>query len=223
MKKGGNKKIIFIAIGITIICGSIYKLGTTIFGVNSYVISVDPQLSIAMQQSIKDSVYESYFGSLVCIAQSIKEICPAAGHITIERRSDNTLYISCVSEIPYLKLGDQMVLLKNGLVVESRCFAQKSIQDLPIISFKNDAQPVCFSHELKQWLLNLDATLIQNYAISWADDYEIYLMDKNDARNTIVCSVSNQIDENMREKCQRIIEEKNINAQGTARYVFLYC
>ena len=143
-------------------------------------------------------------------------MCAAAGAIAIERRGNNVLHISCKSETPYLILADQFVLLKNGQTVEKKCFSPTAIQHLAVIDIKNMNGLIAFSTEFKQWLLQLDESIFQNYAISWADDYEIYLTDKNDAHKNIICSVGNSVDRSIREKCQQIINEKSMHAQGTA-------
>lgn len=217
MKKGGKKSLLLIAV-LFAVCGGSYRIGRAIFGSKEYSFSLDPQLSADMHKSIKDAVLESYFGSLALLGGLIQNVCPAAGVISIERCGNNVLHVSCKSETPYLLLADQFVLLKNEKIVEKKCFARMAIQHLAMIDIKNMHGQMVFSSEFKQWLLQLDESIFQNYAISWADDYEIYLTDKNDAHKNIICSVSNSIDESIREKCRQIIDEKGINAQGTARY-----
>lgn len=218
MKKGGKKNVLLIAAFI-MLCGGSYHIGTLIFGSKSYSFSLDPQLSDMTQKKIKAAVHESYFGSLALLGEVIQNVCPAAGAISIARLANNVLHISCRSEMPYLMLADQFVLLKNGQIVEKKCFTQKVIQSLAVIDIKNMNEGVSFSAEFKQWLLQLDESIFAQYAISWSDDYEIYLTDKNDAHKNIICSVSNSIDKSIREKCQQIIDEKiNVHAQGTARY-----
>lgn len=217
MKKGGKKSLLLVALFFAV-CGGSYRIGRSIFGSKEYSFSLDPQLSADMHKSIKDAVHESYFGSLALLGELIQNVCPAAGPISLERRANNVLHVSCKSETPYLLLADQFVLLKNGQIVEKKCFDQPAIQHVAKIDIKNMHDQMVFSSEFKQWLLQLDESIFAQYAISWADDYEIYLTDKKDAHKNIICSVSNSIDERIREKCQQIINDKSISAQGTARY-----
>lgn len=218
MKKGNHKKLLYRCFACIIACGAIYGIGQHIFGARAFSFSLDSQLSAQMHNVIKDTVKESYFGSLALLAQSIKKACPAAGLISIERCGDNALHIICKADMPWICLADHMLLLKTGTIVEKRCFTDVALQDLPLLSFKDGVFPSQLSVEFKQWLLGLDTAIFAQYGITWADDYEIYLTDKSDKHKTIICSVDTKIDEKIREKCQRIINEKNIDAQGTARW-----
>jgi hypothetical protein len=112
---------------------------------------------------------------------------------------------------------DILVFTTSGLVFDKSCFTREVLQPLPVIIQKKLFGKVTITDEFKQWLLRLDPSVFAFYEIIWTDDFSIELHDKHNEKQTILCSVTSMPDNNIRELCQRIFDEKSICAQGTAR------
>jgi hypothetical protein len=248
MKKNSNKKRMLLFF-LSVACGGAasYFVGITVFGADSYSFHFDPLLSCKMQDALKDVAGQSW-GSLSFLGQALKQTCPALESVVIERLANKTISIKALCKSPYVKLSNGMVVLKPGLVVGSECFADAALAAIPVITIKGissrlgteshfpivpmersewrdrtqrgDVSSESLSQEFKQWLINLDPTIVHNYQITWVDDYEIYVTDKNNTQPTLVCCVNTQVDEKIMGLCQCIMKEKSINAQGTARQTF---
>ena len=112
---------------------------------------------------------------------------------------------------------NDIVLTSSGKTFDKACFTNEVLQPLPVITQKKLFGKATITDEFKQWLLRLDPSVFASYTVVWNDDFAIELQDKINEKQTIVCSVTTTPDKNVRELCQRIIEEKAICAQGTAR------
>lgn len=214
--KSKGKKIFLLTIGLVCIGVGSYRWGSYIFNAQQFQFFLDSKLSPTMHQAIKDAVYESYGATLVELGNKIQQTCPALQQVRIEQRANNTLYVYADSVEPYLCIGDR-ILTKNGLLVESTHFASSSLKSLPKIVQKDSLNMAAVTNEFKKWLLRLDSLVFACYQVVWSDDYHIELKDKHAQAATILCSVDVVPDKNIRELCQRIIEEKAIDMQGTAR------
>ena len=215
MKNGGKKVFLIAAILLFAGFGS-YRLGMHIFGAQQFHFSLDPKLSPAMHKAIKDAVYESYITALASLCGLVRDACPALEDMSIERRANNKIYVAVSSVQPYLCIGTS-ILTTTGTVVDKSCFTPKALEQLPAITQKNVFGKATITNEFKQWLLRLDPSVFALYDVVWNDDFAIELQDKQNDQQTILCSVSAAPDKSLRELCQRIIEEKTICAQGTAR------
>lgn len=215
MKSGGRKVFLMAALVATAGFGT-YKVGMHIFGAHQFHFSLDPKLSPEMHKAIKQAVHESYINALASLCAVVQDACPALDQISIERCANNKIYIAARCLEPYL-LIDRMVLTTSGALLDKSCFTHSSLEHLPVITQKNLLGKAAITHEFKQWLLQLDPSVFASYDIIWNDDFSIQLYDKQNNNQAILCSVSTVPDRSLRELCQRIIEEKVICAQGTAR------
>jgi hypothetical protein len=220
MKIWGNKNYSIVMIALIIIGAGSYRLGICIFGSDSYSFCIDSQLSASMQHAIKDVAHASCCLSLSRIAHAITQACPAVGAIALERRANKMLHVIITAGSPYLCFSDQHVLLKTGQIVDKESFAPMALNALPVVNC-HDAAAAQLSADFKHWLLQLDSTLFAHYAVTWKNDYEIYLGDKQDNHKSILCSVNTPVTEKMSHMCQRIIEKKKSDVQGTAQKSFL--
>lgn len=216
--KSHSKKIVFVTVLCLIGGLASYKLGHAIFGADKYHFSLDAQLSTAMHKAIKDAVNESGIMPLAGIAESVRTVCPAVANVAVERRANKSLHIIVEADKPYLCFAGKSVLLSSGSVVDKKCFKKAVLKDLPIVACKEhgDANSEV-SPDFIQWLLHLDTDIFAQYAITWIDDYEICLQDKQDNHAMIMCSIDTPLDEKIRDVCQRIIGERIDHAQGTVR------
>jgi hypothetical protein len=214
--KSGGKKVFLVAVLVAVAGFGTYRMGMQIFGAQQFHFSLDPKLSPAMHKAIKQAVYESYITALASLCGLVQDACPALEQISIERRANNKLYIAVTCKQPYLCI-DTKVLTTAGTIVDSACFTPTALEPLPVVTQKNLFGKATITDEFKQWLLQLDPSVFASYDIVWTDDFSIQLHDKQNNQQTILCSVSTAPDKSLRELCQRIIEEKTICAQGTAR------
>ena len=200
-----------------------YRLIAIIFATQQYTFAFDSFLSPSVQELIKTTVRKNNVQSFSCIAQCIKQEHPCIENLSIEQRTNKSIHVCLQSFSPLFCLNKNAVLLKNGCVVSYNNYSSNVLEKLPNITHVSPQGEYCAtgpSPAFKKWLLQFPRSLLSHYAIQWADDYEIYLIDQNKLYKTIVCSVLNAINEGMIEKCQCIIREKNMNAQGTAPSIF---
>ncbi len=218
--KNGGKKVLLIAIIVAASGFGSYRLGTHIFGAHQFHFSLDPQLSPAMHKAITAAVYESHATDLASLCARMRHACPALEQVSVERRADNKMYIAAKGMDPYVCINTK-VLTTSGVLVDNLCFNHDAFGSLPVITQKDLFGKATITDEFTQWLLRLDPSVFALYDVVWNDDFSIELHDKENAQQTILCSISTAPDKSLRELCQRIIEEKIICAQGTARkYVY---
>ena len=218
--KSFGKKIIALLVLAGFISISIYKVSVAIFGADQYYFSIDPLLENNTHAKLCQSLKNKHYFSLHSIASTLKCACPALEHVSILRRPNNSLSIQCQSSAPYLRLTNDLMLLSNGAVVDKSWFSVSALEPIARIEFKNEMNENLLSQEGKEWLLSLDPAITKQYFVFWHDDYHIELRDYANKNIKVICNVHNRFNEEIREKCQRIIESKK-QAQGTARD-FLY-
>lgn len=194
-------------------------MSVAIFGAKQYYFSFDPLLESATHSKLCESIKNKHYFSLHSIASTLKCVCPALEHVSVLRRANNSLSVHCQSSEPYIRLTNDLILLKNGAVVDKSWFIASAIEPIARITFKNENSETILSAAGKQWLLGLEPEITKLYFVFWHDDYHIELRDCAHKNIKVICNVQNIFNEKIREKCQRIIEAKK-QAQGTARDFF---
>ncbi len=210
----GRKKLIIILIIGTIVGVFSYKIGAYVFKTESFAFSIDPILDRSVHHALQNFVTDATDRSLSAVADGLKKEYPVLDHVCAYKRADHVLHIACQSKKPVWAIQDQ-VLVADGDLIPKSSFVASVLHEIPIITLHKKNALTTMSGYLKQWLLALDKKIIDAYAITVLDDYEIYLMEKQ-SKNQLICNIYTPINEKIRENCHRIIDEKNMQAQGTA-------
>jgi|GEM_PF-6267124 hypothetical protein len=216
MKKVVTKKRLTVFFALAIIAGVAYQLEKKLFCVQEYHFFLDPHLSNGMRTKIERALTETD-GSFSAIAQTVFEICPALETIAIERLANNVQYFSCKAAQPAVSFESKSALLPSGIVVDADCYTREVIAQIPSIHAQKEGACDTISPELAHWLLALNPDVFKQYHIALGDDYSIYLTNNNDRNRIILTSVVKDFDDEMRRVCERIISEKQMSVQGTAR------
>lgn len=217
--KGRHSKKLGYVILLVLCAAGMYKLKGVIFTPSRCSFSFGSELSPSTKQAIKDAVKSSYLGPLSAIPAQIQKVCPAVNDVNVELRADKTVFVQVKKSHPYMRIGDDQILLRSGNVVSGHFFSSDVIAQLPHIM---TAELKTITPHFSKWLLQLDPLIIEHYAICFHDDYEIVLADKHDNHKKIICSSFTVLDNEIKGMCQRIIDERLRAMQGTARSV-CYC
>ena len=193
---------------------SLYQLGTAVFCAKTFSFCLDSRLSFPMQEAIKSAVHQTGIVSLPDLAACVQKVCLFVASVAVQRSACNVLKVSCTVHAPALCLADHSVMVANGSVADRSAFGAEALNDIPVIyGLSRYTTP---SSAFTQWILGLDHEVFDAYRITWADDYEIYLHDKQDEQKKIICSVANRVTQGVREQCRQIIQEKQTVVHGTA-------
>lgn len=209
-----GRTYLFATVGLAVCAGfGVWRLGVALFCADSYSFVFDHSLSASARAAIQNTVAQSGAISLDAIANLVAKTCPAAQAISVERCADKSLHVGVQVAEPVYCLAQDLVLLANNVVVAKECFEPAAVAPLPVIQFEAAMGAQELSTAGKAWLLSLDKSILEAFTITWRDDYEIYVKERN-GRTTLVCSVDTIVDEKMRHACSCIVQQKM--AQGTA-------
>ena len=183
-----------------------YGAAQSLFAVNSYTFSYDPLITTACQDRIAHLIKKSKITNPCALQELILSQCNAIEAITVERSAHRSFHIELSSVVPALLLNDNWVLSQQGSIVPKHFFEDFAVAARAVITMP-DVVPLHVSWRFKQWLMNIDPALLQRYSISWVNDYQIFLQDKEHTNVSLVCSAQDQLDESRLAAWQRIQKE----------------
>ena len=194
-----------------------WRTGNAIFSMDSYQLSVNPLLSSYSKKIVKEIVAHNYDKPCPYLSDQLLKACPAIKNIMVQRCADHQLKIAIDVHDPYIQISDCGVLLDNGIIVHSQHFTEKSLEKIPQVQLAGYKDPFSLSKEFISWLKQLDSEVLNNFFISWSDDYQIYLQHKTARAQTILAGVNTPINGEIIQVCQQIVDQKINLEQGTAR------
>lgn len=194
-----------------------WKAGNVIFGMDSYQLTIDSLVSFSSKKIVKELVAQNYNKPFVCLSDELLRACPAIKNIAVQRCANHQLKIAVDLYNPFIKIADTAVLLENGSVVSAQHYAGSILEKIPQVQIQGAANPFEISKEFVAWLQNLDDQILQNFSISWQDDYQIYLQHKQTRTQIILAGVSSTVNGEIIQVCKHIVDQKINLEQGTAR------
>lgn len=195
-----------IACGALLCIASLYVATRALFAIHQYTFSFDPLLTVACQKRIVDLVEKSKITDPCALQELIFCNCPAIQAITVERSAHQVLHIELCCMPPALVLNDNWVLCEQGSIVPKHFFEDFLIASRAVIKMP-DSMPLYISWRFKQWLANINTALLSRYSISWINDYQILLHDKENTNITLVCSAQDQLSESRLQAWRQIQKE----------------
>lgn len=214
MKKKLSKKSLFLLTNSIFIIVLAVKILNGFFYIASFHFSIDSLLNGAMSNEIKKTVKESSTSSLINHAQTIQKEYPFLASIILEHMADKSLVVTCTSVSPLVKLSNNTVLMKNGIIIAQSCLIPEALEALPQVKINTPEEDKLFL--FSQWLLTIPDYIFKNYSIAWCNDYEIYLIDKQNPKQKCICSIETSINQKVIEICQSIFRGKVPGMQGMA-------
>lgn len=215
--KGFNSALWLCSLGLVLASVGCWRLSQEIFSISCHTCQLAPGLSRETKKIIKEVVAQHYTASFEQMVESLKQRCPAIKTVSMQRCADHRMHITLEVFEPTIKLGQTAVLLANNAIVPAHFFGPKALNQLPMIQLKQEAQPMQLSAECRVWLNNLDKDILNNFALSWHDDYHIYVQEKDNPKKIIVAGINTPLDKEIIEVCQHIMNQKIQLGQGTAR------
>lgn len=194
-----------------------WRLGYSIFSMDAYKLTLNPLISVTSKKLIKQIVAHHYQSSFEQLSEQLLQACPAIKNVAVQHCADHQLKIFVDMHQPCMQLGEAALLLENGSIVSKHHYAPASIEHLAQVQIASHADPFAISKELISWLQHLDKQILQDFSISWHDDYEIYLQHKQARAQTILAGVRTPVNGEIIQVCKQIVDQKINLGQGTAR------
>lgn len=214
----------FVIIGA---CGiGMHRVCLSFFAINSYVVDVDPSLSIVMHEKISDYIKNTdafKTGSLSELNNEVKKKFSCVDKVTAELYAPGTVHIEIKAVKPLFNINDKLVLTRTGDSLSKDFFAQTLVARLMVI---ND---LCVSQGSDTISLGLCQSghqllnpLFQRYTITWQTDQVALLCDKKEPWFTIVCSADSIPHEEVLIHCEQLkqkIATQNVKNISNARWI----
>lgn len=194
-----------------------WRLGHTIFSMDSYQLAMHPLFSSSSKKLIKQIVAQHYQDSFGQLSKQLFDMCPAIKNISVQHCANHQLKISVDAYQPFIQLGDRALLLETGNIVSKHHYTAKSVEQLAQVCMASHVDPFVVSKEFVSWLQHLDEQIIKDFSIIWQDDYEIYLQHKQACTQIILAGVGTPVNGEIIQACRQIVDQKINLGQGTAR------
>ncbi len=162
--------------------------------------------------------------SLAVVAHTLAEKFPSLKKVSCTKDGAKVVHIQCQSVQPFFCLNDTHVLADADRVLEKECFSPESLSSLPIIEVVAVSQgmPV-LSSQAKEGMHHISRELFDRYQMTWIDDTQIWLREKNSPSFSLVFHTNSLPDEKIMSECEKIKKEFEssglISPQGKKRWV----
>lgn len=164
------------------------KLCHFLLSASSYEFTFDPKLSELQQEKIIFAVRHSDAHTPQQVATLIKKKCSAVADVLISLLANRVWHIEVTAAQPFVMVNNDWILSQEGTVVPSTLYAPQYLRSIAHITMQlPSGQAPCVSQAFKQWLVQLDRSVLHQYAIIWHNDYHIQLNKKNDSLWALRC------------------------------------
>lgn len=217
--KGSRVALLILTASLSMVLGVFccWRACDAIFAMDSYQLSIDPLVSSSSKKILKKIVAQNYNKSCNTLSEQLLKACPAIKNIAIIRCADQKLKIAIDIHAPYMRIAEQGVLLENGNLVHAYHFTNNAIKKVPQVQLAKHTDSFSLSKEFVTWLQQLDSHVLNNFFITWHDDYQIYLQNKNTPTQTILAGITTPVNGEIIQVCMHIVDQKINLEQGTAR------
>ena len=176
--------------------------------VHSCTYAFDSCFSNATRDRLKEFIdtRNHTIGSSKQLFEDLKKQFPQVKSLIVERCAPGVMHYDIQSVRPLVTINKQCVVAENGAVFPMTLFAQRSVNflyDVAVPNFGFKQLPTSFVTAMQEML----PEMFSSYAVSWIDDKEMWLRDKNDPSFFIICNTKKLPDAQMFSHCNRLRQE----------------
>ncbi|PKN03664.1 hypothetical protein CVU75_01030 [Candidatus Dependentiae bacterium HGW-Dependentiae-1] len=206
---------------------SVKKVTRELSVVNAYVCHFSSGCSESIQEKIKfyvASAPQFVVMPLASVVQTIRQEFPCLKKISCAKDATKIVHLTCESARPLFFINDAYVLADTDCVLTKDCFSPADLALLPAIAVATTQNGVpVLSVQAKRSLRDLDPVLFDRYLVTWVDDTQVWLREKELATFSLVFQANLLPDRKIMDECGKIKKEFEssglIVPQGKKRWV----
>ncbi len=166
--------------------------------------------SLHTQQAIQAYTLEQYSqtDSLEELGAAVQQKFQVVQRLSMRQQTADQVTVQCVSAVPLARLGDGLVIVDSGQVVDASVFTARTLRLLPHVR--------CAAYEkegaqVPEFVLNtiyrLTPFVRMRYVCDIRSDRELLLHDVNDTHRVLVGDSEHLPDEQISGECDAILQE----------------
>ncbi len=206
---------------------SIKKVTHELGAVDAYSCHFCSACSQSMQEKVRSYIaQETQLPSLplAVVAHTLAQKFPSLKKVSCTKDGAKIVQIYCQNAQPLFCLNDTHVFTDTDRVIEKECFSPESVSSLPSIAVVAVSQGVpVLSAQAKKSMHTVFHELFDRYQMTWIDDTQVLLREKNSSSFSLVFNTDSLPDKKIIRECEQIKKEFEssglIVPQGKKRWV----